>query len=132
MNTRLCFFIDGLNEYDGNQQEIIEMIKHFTISSDISVCFSSRPWNVFENAYGDSGVFKIQVQDLTQQDIVRFVSENLKQDHNFQQLKMSDPRYEDLVKKIANRVCGVFLWVFLVVREIWKGFTGSDMICELE
>lgn len=48
--TKFCFFIDGLDEYDGDHRDLITLIQHFTSSGDIKSCVSSRPWNVFETA----------------------------------------------------------------------------------
>lgn len=47
-------------------------------------------------------------------------------------MKARDARYDDLVKEIAYKACGVFLCVFLVVRYLRRGLTNEDTILELE
>ena len=48
MATRFCFFIDGLDEFDGDHMEALDVINSLTSSNNIKICFSSRPWVVFE------------------------------------------------------------------------------------
>lgn len=46
-----CFFIDSLDEFDGNYATIVHIIKDLAASPYIQICLSSRPWNVFLNAF---------------------------------------------------------------------------------
>ncbi|KAG8534382.1 uncharacterized protein KY384_001227 [Bacidia gigantensis] len=128
-SAKFCFFIDGLDEFGGQHTDII---KNFASSEDVKVCISSRPWNVFERAYGTNFGMRINLHDLTREDITRFVAETLTEDALFRELKESDSRYEDLVLDIVDRAEGVFLWVFLVVRSLQRGLTNSDTIFELQ
>lgn len=116
-SARLCFFVEGLDEYEGDHTEVIRILNKLASDDDIKVCFSSRPWNVFEKRYGDNYGKKLELEKLTQGDIRRFVKEELFDNPRSQELKARDARYDDLVKEIAYKACGVFLWVFLVVRS---------------
>ena len=131
-SARFCFFIDGLDEYEGDHTEVIRILDKLASNDDIKICFSSRPWNVFERNYGDNQGQKLELEKLTQGDIRRFVKEKLYDDPRFQELKARDSRYDDLVKEIACKACGVFLWVFLVVRSLRRGLTNEDTIVELQ
>ena len=130
--TRFCFFIDGLDEYEGTHGDIIELINSFTSGEDIKIVISSRPWDVFEDAYGSNSGQSLRLQDLTRNDIACFVRDNLEEDRNFRQLKLKDRRYEDFVQEIVERASGVFLWVFLVVRSLRRGFSNADTVGELQ
>ena len=131
-STKFCFFIDGLDEYEGDHTELIALVKEFTSSNYIKICFSSRPWNVFEQAYGDNTGLKLRLQDLTRGDITCFVTEKLAEEPQFRSLKAEDNSYGDLVNEIVERAHGVFLWVFLVVLSLRCGLTNSDTISELQ
>ena len=41
-SASLCFCIDGVDEYEGNHNDIIGLIDSFSSSSDIKVCVASR------------------------------------------------------------------------------------------
>ena len=130
-STRFCFFIDGLDEFDGDHTEVLEVMEGLT-SDHIKICFSSRPWNVFENAYGANCGLKLQLEDVNRQDILRFVKGTLSIDRHFRDLKASDKRYDNLIDEIVERSSGVFLWVFLVVQSLRRGLCNSDTISELQ
>ena len=126
-NTRFCIFIDGLDEYEGDHREVIRIINDMA-QSGIKICFSSRPWNVFEEAYADNAGFKLHVHDHTSHDIANFVNEQFGQDERFLRLRHINSGYQDLVDEIISRANGVFLWVFLVVRSLSRGLTNEDTI----
>ncbi len=130
-SARFCFFIDGLDEYDGDHMEIIEIMNSFTSSSAIKVCFSSRPWNVFEDAFGENGGLRIKLHDLTNADITRFVTEKLAEGPSFRRLMQQSDKHRELIDEIVIRANGVFLWVFLVVQSLRRGMTNRDTIPEL-
>lgn len=99
-SARFCFFIDGLDEYEGLHSDVIELVNSFATANDVKIVISSRPWDVFEDAYGDNSGQKLNLQDLTRNDITRFVKDNLEEDEHFRELKASDERYEDLVNEM--------------------------------
>ena len=128
--TRFCFFVDGLDEYEGDHSDIISTINDLA-SGFVKICFSSRPWNVFEEAYGDNGAFKLRIHNFTHRDILLYISDQLEKDSRFVQLSKLDSQYHDLVAEIAEKAEGVFLWVYLVVRSFRKGFSNADTISDL-
>ena len=66
-----CLFIDGLDEYEGDQGNLFDFILELVKSSTVKVCLSSRPYQVFDQAFGLSA--KLRLQDLTHSDIQKFV-----------------------------------------------------------
>lgn len=130
-SARFCFFIDGLDEYDGDHMEIIEIMNSFTSSSAIKVCFSSRPWIVFENAFWENDGRRIKLHNLINADITRFVTERLAEGPSFQRLMHKSGQHQELIDEIVIRANGVFLWVFLVVQSLRRGMTNRDTIPEL-
>lgn len=129
--TRFCFFIDGLDEYKGEHSDIIDTVNNFVFGSNIKVLFSSRPWIIFEQAYGDNKFNKLQLHEYTENDIQRFVTDKFAEDGRFQELQGTDRRYEALIEQIVKKAHGVFLWVFLVVRSLRRGLVNCDTLDEL-
>ncbi len=60
---KICLFIDGLDEYDGDCAEMISLITSISNLPTAKVCVSSRPWVIFEDSFGNSP--KLRLQDLT-------------------------------------------------------------------
>jgi hypothetical protein len=131
-HTKLCFFIDGLDEYEGQSHEIAQTVADIAKSPNIKVCLSSRPWNVFESAFGSQPKRLLRVHEHTQDDIRLYVHEVLGQHKVYKQLEAEDVQYERVLQKIVHKAKGVFLWVFLVVRNLEEVLPNEDTVESLE
>ncbi|KAK3660332.1 hypothetical protein LTR56_000708 [Elasticomyces elasticus] len=129
--VRFCFFIDGLDEYGGDHADIIAVLRQLALSEHIKICASSRPWNVFQNAFGHDAHRMLVLQDLTHDDIVLYVREKLESDERFIELQQEDPRCESLIEDVTEKANGVFLWVALVVRQLLKSLDNADGVHDL-
>ncbi|KAF2250663.1 hypothetical protein BU26DRAFT_268078 [Trematosphaeria pertusa] len=127
-DTKICFFIDGLDEYDGDESEIIQILQHIARLPHIKLCVSSRPWPCFEDAFGLDAVSKLYLHNLTVDDIRQFARDKLEDIPGSGLLKQEHQAFADLISKITRRAHGVFLWVFLVVRSLRKGVENGDNI----
>jgi hypothetical protein len=127
--SRFCFFIDGLDEYEGDKEEMAEYFKDISSSSmsHVKICVSSRPLVEFDEAF--EGLPSLRLQDLTFPDITAYVKEELASHCRMQLL----PEVEraPLVSEIVNKATGVFLWVTLVVRSLLNGLRNRDGIDDL-
>jgi hypothetical protein len=125
---KFCFFIDGLDEYHGNHQELIEVVRILASSEHIKICASSRDWPVFKEAFDVNTGLRLYLQDFTRGDVEIYVCGKLGNNPAFTQATRADPRYRDLISDIVDRAQGVFLWVFLVVRSLLDGLTNADTL----
>jgi len=126
--AHFCFFIDGLDEYDGDHFDIIEAIELLASSQNVKICVSSRPWNVFENAFGRHLWKKLYLQELTRTDIEKYVQNKLTDHAAFAMYSLEDPKANELVQEVVDKAQGVFLWVFLACRDLKQGLTNEDPI----
>ncbi|KAL7911635.1 hypothetical protein GGI35DRAFT_295222 [Trichoderma velutinum] len=132
LGYKFCFFIDGLDEYEGHHSEIIAMLRSLAASPHIKLCVSSRPWNVFEDEYGKVVERKLYLQDLTSRDIRHYVQRKLEEHPNWQVLPSEEPLYKTLLEEVTTKAQGVFLWVYLVIRSLYEGLTNGDSLPALE
>ena len=130
--ARFCFFIDGLDEYDGDPDRIVDVLESLRNWPDIKLCVSSRPWNEFVDAFGRPSDPQLALEDLTREDIKAYVWHTLENSSRFVALKARDARGQDLVQEIVDKARGVFLWVVLVVRSLLNGLRNADRICDLQ
>jgi hypothetical protein len=129
---RVCLFIDGLDEYDGDHAELVSVIRRMGASDNIKICVSSRQWLEFSDAFEQSG-WALYLQDLTHEDIRRYVYDGLNSDSRFNRLqKRNKAAAQKLELMITERAHGVFLWVFLVVRSLLRGLRNEDEISDLQ
>jgi hypothetical protein len=129
---RFCFFVDGLDEYEGDPVEVVDTLKGFAMSSDIKVCLSSRPWTELEEALSENPDRNMMLQDFTKEDIRRYIDDLLIRDPRFQRTIKEDHHFGDVSSQILEKAEGVFLWVFLVVRLLLKGLTHADTMSDLQ
>lgn len=130
--VKFCFFVDGVDEYKGDPAEIVRILEDFTTSPDVKVILSSRPWTEIESALVPILDQKLLLQDFTKDDIRRYIQDLLVRDDRFQRVRKEDGRYEGFVDQILSKTQGVFLWVFLALRELLKGLTHKDTVLDLE
>ena len=121
----LCFFIDGLDEFDDDKDDLIEFVQAIVSNTGVKVCLSSRPDKEFQDAFGSSA--RLRLQDLTHEDIWQFV------DDRFQRVpklvSMASENEDEMIKvkeRIVDRAEGVFLWVSLAVKDQIRGLRNDD------
>ena len=131
-SVRYCFFIDGLDEYDGQHGELIELIVGLMDSLSIKLCLSSRPWNVFEAAFSGKNIRKLYLEDLNKSDIELYVRNKLVDRADFIQYQQRDSRCNAIIEEIVEKAQGVFLWVFLVIRSLAEGLDNADRFIDLQ
>lgn len=129
---KLCFFIDGLDEYSGDHEDRTQLcrtLKGLTASGNVKLCLSSRPWNIFEEELGEFP--KLYMQDLTRDDIQNFVSSRLQEHKRWASVSANHSQGQWLVSEIVAKSNGVFLWVFLVTKLLREGLTNRDAFVDL-
>ena len=123
--SKLCFFIDGLDEVAGDQSSLIDLIRSITDGQDIKICLSSRPYIMFEEAFGKSCTLKLQ--DLTRADIERYVLDSIPSMPKSHSSSLRDGQItSEIAREIVERANGVFLWVSLAVKDQMEGIRNDD------
>ncbi|PHH91794.1 hypothetical protein CDD83_10290 [Cordyceps sp. RAO-2017] len=115
--AKFCFFIDGLDEYSGEEEEVVKILSFLFNWPHVKLCVSSRPRPVLEEKFVHSS-HTLTVQDFTREDMKTYVRQRLQSNEKFKRLQASDPSSETIIKQIAAQAQGVWLWVFLVTREL--------------
>ncbi|KAL5314388.1 hypothetical protein ACEPPN_018814 [Leptodophora sp. 'Broadleaf-Isolate-01'] len=126
----VCLFIDGLDEYNGDPDDTINLFKTI-VSPKVKICLSSRPWLPFQDAF--KGCQQMKLEDLTRPDIQAYVDDTLSQNSRMKAMYLSEPvQLPKLVQEIVNKAAGVFLWVNLVVASLLRGASNHDHISDLQ
>ncbi|KAL9618347.1 MAG: hypothetical protein Q9160_006929 [Pyrenula sp. 1 TL-2023] len=130
-SLRMCFFIDGIDEYEGDQAELIDLLKEVTSSSSsIKMVLSSRPTPACVEELSE--FTSLRLQDLTHDDIQFYVKGKLGAHRNMKILMIQEPEaIESLFEDVSLKASGVFLWVMLVVRSLLQGLRNHDRISDL-
>lgn len=127
----VCIFIDGLDEFNGSHDKLLNLIRGLRQNINVKFCLSSRPNRSFQNELGSSAMLKLQF--LTKPDIRSYVSGKLSAAPRDTSLVLYDSRF---IARTANAITekaeGVFLWVALAVEDQIEGIRGNDNERQLE
>ncbi|KAB5530514.1 hypothetical protein GE09DRAFT_394723 [Coniochaeta sp. 2T2.1] len=116
-DLRICFVIDGIDEYTGDHNELCELLLQATGNTFIKALVSSRPIPSCCDRFRLCPTLRLQ--DLTRHDIHRYVTENLGHHHLIARMEKIEPGMtRKIVREVVNRASGIFLWVVLVVRRL--------------
>lgn len=128
---KLALFIDGLDEFSGDHTKLVDFIKKISSRDGIKICVSSRPWNVFSDAYQRNPSLRLEV--LTRKDIELFVKRRFKLQPGFLELSELFPhKANQLIETIVTKARGVFLWVSIVVEALVGGLADGDQWSALQ
>ncbi|KAF2734577.1 hypothetical protein EJ04DRAFT_523562 [Polyplosphaeria fusca] len=127
LGTKFCFFIDGLDEYHSDHEDLVECLSRLSRCPSLKLCVSSRPWNVFSRAYNNRAQGQLAVQELTRGDIKRFIDDRMNASEPFRALQVTSPQdCTEILTGICEKAQGVFLWVHLVLRSLLRGLHDND------
>ncbi|MCJ1358086.1 MAG: hypothetical protein MMC33_008084 [Icmadophila ericetorum] len=130
----VCFFIDALDEHQGNHEKLVRIIHQLAKSPNsdkvnLKLCLSSRPESIFPLHF--DGYPGISIQDHTRNDINTYVTTRMKDDIQLSLTREEQGNLQELSNEVEKRACGVFIWVKLVVTELLKSFSDGNNIAQL-
>ena len=132
LNYKVCFFIDGLDEFSGPHDGLIKFVQNLAHGNfNAKFCIASRPWVVFEDAFMTKPHLKLE--NLTYNDIKHYVSSNFRSHSEFPKYEVTEPEFaSQLIEDIISKASGAFLWVHLVVASLLSGLTFGDRVSDLQ
>lgn len=128
----ICLFIDGLDEFDGSYNAVVDTIHSLFNYAHVKICLSSRPLSNFEKAF--HGMSSLRLQDLTFNSILAYADYQLSDliERRTFCSKIEKENAQDLLELIVRRAEGVFLWAVIAIRDIRHGLQDMADFRELE
>ena len=111
---------------------MIEILKDMSASPCIKLCLASRPWNIYEDAFGQDNDRNLYLQHLTREDIALYARGKLEECIASASIEVHGNSCQDLILSIVDRAQGVVLWVSLVVRSLREGLINEGSIAILQ
>ncbi|KAL9055680.1 MAG: hypothetical protein Q9162_003406 [Coniocarpon cinnabarinum] len=131
--NRFFVLIDGLDELDEDYSKILELLSELS-AWNVKLLVASRPESAFDRAF--SKMPRLELQELTRNDIVRMVLEKLSTAalNHVERVKFPNGR-KDLIRlgaTIINQANGIFLWAKTVAGTCETGILEGESIQDLE
>ncbi|KAK3112632.1 hypothetical protein LTR53_010898 [Teratosphaeriaceae sp. CCFEE 6253] len=115
-NDKVCFFIDGLDEFQGDYNKLVkDVCSIFQRHPHAKLCVSSRPEEPLVHRLGSFP--RLQMEELNFPDIERYVAAHM---DSFGQ------RYQRLCREICHGAEGVFLWAVVVTEQTVLGIQSGE------
>ncbi|KAF4901597.1 hypothetical protein CGCVW01_v013304 [Colletotrichum viniferum] len=125
---KLAFFIDGLDELDGDHDHLMKILLEWArnYGESVKLCVSSREWEVFTQHLACYP--KIRLQDITTRNISSCIKQELLENEEFLGYSEKSPKILELVRHITEKAEGSFLWVKIVLRRLkWSILSGDQL-----
>lgn len=120
-DQNFCLFIDGIDEFEGDTDELLNLLFQLQALGNIKCCLSSRPEVQLVTRL--SNCKQLRLQDLNFNDIHNYVKEKMTSSSDSNEI--SDIR-STIATEIAVKAEGVFLWAALVTKSMIQGFQAGD------
>ncbi|KAJ5101176.1 hypothetical protein N7456_007228 [Penicillium angulare] len=121
LNSSSCanlVLLDGLDElaepHEG-MKKLFHLLDRLVAVDRVRLCVSSRPEHLFAVKFASNP--SIRMQDLTSSDIRNYIADFLKD----LKLDPENQMYENIQYEIQYKAEGVFIWVYLVLRDVKIG-----------
>ncbi|CAL8584627.1 hypothetical protein XPA_010214 [Xanthoria parietina] len=128
-SMRVCIFIDGLDEFVGDEDLLINTIHVLSHASGTKVCASSRPEQIFRQGFDASPQLKLQ--DLNYPDIHKATVERLTPVLEAY-VSCAQDKVDYLVHQVVEKSQGIFLWADLMTKDLKTGAREAGSIEVLE
>lgn len=121
----LCAFVDGLDEFVGDEEALLNVVRLLINSPRCKICVSSRPEHAFRHEFESCP--QLRVQDLNRQDMERTVVGKLVPIVK-RYVLMDSWELDCLFFTLVEKAQGVFLWLDLIVRDHIRGAKNHDTV----
>ena len=123
--TRVCAFIDGLDEYGGRIRDLILTLQQIQRSTGMKMCLASRPDNSISRSLASSSTLQVeQYNAATIEDYIDYVCEPMYPEER--------QAFGPLRLYIEQEANGVILWARLVVDELVDSLMNGATTKELQ
>ncbi|KAL6915466.1 hypothetical protein FSST1_006961 [Fusarium sambucinum] len=116
--------VDGLDEISephNGMNQVFEFLDRLSTPDRLKLCVSSRSENLFATRFKSQP--SLRMQDLTRDDIRKYTVDKLGQ----LDIEPDDENFKKATQEISCRAEGVFIWVYMVLRQIQH---GVEEFCE--
>ncbi|KAH6963705.1 hypothetical protein DER45DRAFT_479311 [Fusarium avenaceum] len=128
--VNVCFFIDGLDEYGGEDAYLCQLTANIARLPFVKICVSSNTLPVFEDKLGNLCETKLALHKVNRDDIYHYIKDQIYQ----RRTPSSGPGYQQS-GAIADKSQGIFLWAVLAIRlplDIFSHVQSyEDIPCDL-
>jgi hypothetical protein len=128
----LVIFLDGLDEFEGTEAEVFDIVSRLRHQGNAKICLSSRPMVLFDKYLGHPS---LSLQKFNHDSILKYSRDRLDDRCSTMGLDIAKSEIStmvnDFAQQIASEAEGVFLWARFAVDSILEGLEIDDSMDEV-
>lgn len=110
---KVALLVDGLDEFTDDHRKLVAVLREANDRDQVKICASSRPWNVFKDAYAQNPT--LQLEHLTLDDMKLFVQSKLEISPGYREFTCTQPNEAtQIITDLVEKARGVFLWITVI------------------
>ncbi|KAH6856112.1 hypothetical protein B0I37DRAFT_351213 [Chaetomium sp. MPI-CAGE-AT-0009] len=127
---KVALLVDGLDEFTDDHRKLVAVLREANDRDQVKICASSRPWNVFKDAYAQSPT--LQLERLTLDDMKLFVQSKLDMSPGYREFACTQPKEAtQIITDLVEKASGVFLWITVISGLLETSFQEGARTKEL-
>ena len=128
--TRICVFLDGLEEASGNRDGFLSLLKPVTQGSGFKMCLTRC---IEESSFGNKSITVFEVADITKQAVSEAVVATLRLCPQIAQLELGQRAWlSQLQSTLSERANGSFVWVEHLTNRSFNHISDDDDLVTVE
>ena len=123
----ICYFIDGLDEFDQGDdiESVLSLIEEIASAGRTKFCVSSRPEHYISTRLSKHP--QLRLQDLTATDMKILICDELSNARSkCNPAQIEDEHLDEIVQTMSRKADGVFLWVHYAINSLITGMRKQD------
>lgn len=124
--TRICMFIDGLDEFEETYYSLIQVLRTLADGKCVKMCLASRPEPAIAQSLME--VPMIRMQDHNRGMIWAYIRDSLSKHADY----IGSDSLHQMVENITTESNGVILWSQLVCSDVREGMFAREVFGELQ
>ncbi len=122
---RLCFFIDGLDEFEGDHGKLASLLRGWAACPDVKLCVSSRPDSEVETSIAAPPKQSLRLHEHTYPDMILVAQDEVNRAREHGTSSSCRLDCMALIRSAVKKADGVFLWLRLVMRHLVRGIKNA-------
>ncbi|KAH7319459.1 hypothetical protein BKA65DRAFT_102513 [Rhexocercosporidium sp. MPI-PUGE-AT-0058] len=126
-NAKFCFFIEGLDRFEGFETEIASLLKKRCSSRSIKMCLRTRPNNTIGVALKNESTQCYFLPDLTDGRICHYITKKLDEDPWIAQRENFASNWKaEVFEYLRRESAGSFTWIDMVFSRVLSAMKPLD------
>ncbi|KAG4431659.1 hypothetical protein IFR05_012862 [Cadophora sp. M221] len=130
-NAKFCFFIDGLDQYEGYNTGVASLFKSLCLSSSIKICMTNRTKDNIEDALTNEPAQYVFLPKLLDGYLCQYIEKKLEENSWIAQQDSATNWRKEIFEYLRKESAGSFAWIDLAFSRVLSAMKPLDDMFQL-